>query len=68
MNLLAFIALDTDGLTFKLVDATRQGYRINPYILFDGDKNAIRMSGEYNNYNVVGFAIASKRSMWVFVK
>ena len=65
MTIEEFTKLDVSGMTFRLVDANRNGYMTCPHVIFEGDKNAIRQrfSGD-----VVGFEGVSKRTMIIYVK
>lgn len=66
MTVTEFTKLDATGTMYKVVDADKVGYRTNPTILIDADKNVIREI--YGNRIVVGFEIVSKKSMMLYTK
>lgn len=66
MILKDFIKLDNGGVVYRLVDANRIGYMLHPYILIEADRNVVIK--EYGEYEVVGFEIASKKTLILYIK
>lgn len=68
MNVNDFLKM-CDGGMFKVVDATKTGYKNPSYqsILFEGDRNALRMYG-YADKTLVGFNAIGKDRYELFVK
>lgn len=65
MNVTDFTKLDSAGCLYRLVIAEGIGWASNRKVEVEADKNVIRE--RYGDREVVGFEIATKRSMYLFV-
>lgn len=66
MTVTEFTKLDKGGLMYKVVDARQNGYLTKPDILIDGDKNVVKKN--FPDSEVVGFDIATKKSLYLYIK
>lgn len=52
---------------FRLIDATLPGYMTAPKVLYEADKNAVRLAG-YEDFEVVHIEALGKNKMALYVK
>lgn len=66
MNVTEFTKLSVGNELFRIVDADKQGYMSNPFILVEADKNVVRE--RFGNRFVIGFEIATKKCIILYTK
>lgn len=69
MTLTEFMDYGKDDYIYTPVDASKQGYLSNPLIarLHDGGNRPF-ISSLYGNWEFVGFDIATKKRLYVYIK
>lgn len=66
MTVTEFVKLDMGGYMYKVVDARQNGYLTKPDILIEAGKSVVRKN--FPDSEVVGFDIATKRSLYLYIK
>lgn len=66
MKVMDFVKYDVGSTIFQLVDATKVGYFTNPEILFEGDKNAVRV--KYGRMEVLHYELKTGRKIALYVR
>ena len=67
MTVNEFITMESSGEPmYRVVDASLKGYKSCPKVLYEADRNMVREL--YGSYNLVGFEVATKKTIVLYVK